>query len=91
MSFSFNVTGSTKEETLERVEAKLVETVASQPNHEHDRSAVRSVVETYLGLIDDKAEGEFSVSVSGSISWFVSTEQVYNGAGVSVSVRRMPS
>jgi hypothetical protein len=92
MSFSFSVVGPTKEDVMASLEAEMTEVVSAQANHAHDRSSIESVVDIYLGLLDDRAEGVFHVSVSGSVGWLGSMEQpVYNGAGVSVSVRKVPA
>jgi hypothetical protein len=92
MSFSFNVTGKTREDANAQVAAKLEEIVAAQDSHEVDADAVTETVDMYLDLIEHNDGETISVSVSGSVGWENVTEEGvarrrYTGAGVNVSVR----
>lgn len=68
MSFSFSVRSADKSAALAEVAEKVAEIVDQQAAHERDRSAVFLMAQAYLALLDDDAEKDFVVSLSGSIS-----------------------
>ena len=89
MSYSFSVTGATKADVMEKVDAELNKVVASQPIHAEDRDGARNSAEDFLDLLPEPGETqEFHVSVSGSLGWtgtLGAADQALTSASVNVS------
>jgi hypothetical protein len=89
MSYSFSVCEATRPEVLVKVSAEFDKVVSGQPIHAADRAQAEKTVESFLGIIPGPNEAQnFSVSVSGWVSWDVS--QTVTSANVNVSVSLVP-
>lgn len=94
MSYSFSIIGKDKADAQAQVNNKMAEIAGQQSSHVLDCEAATKTVALYLDLIDDRAEGVFHVSVSGSVGWLESGAEgarmrMFNGAGINVSVRKV--
>ena len=69
MSYSFTVRAETKTDTLRKVAEELDRIVDQQPVHAADRQQAFAVAEAFIEIIPDDATMDYSVSVSGYVSW----------------------
>lgn len=84
MSYSFGIIAASKAEAVSKAGDELAKIVAAQPVHEADHVRALAVVETYLNILADPAEGEeIHLNVSGYVSW--REEGVFTGASINVS------
>lgn len=89
MSYSFSVKGATKAEALEKVAAEMAKVVQNQPVHSNDEAHARAVATTFVGLLEDDATRDVTVSVNGLI-WVTGATTTTGirtvGVGVSASL-----
>jgi hypothetical protein len=89
MSYSFTVSGSTKDEAKQAVVAKFDEVVAGQSVHATDREQAIAAANAFIDMIDNPSDGEkINVSVNGSIggsNWTDGKPERITSAGVNVS------
>lgn len=69
MSYSFTLRAPSRDELNELIEAKFDEIVAGQPVHAADREAAQNAAEAFVTALPDTDGKDFSVTVSGSVSW----------------------
>lgn len=90
MSYSFSVTGSTKEEAIEAAKEEMDKVVVNQPPHAADAPAVAAAVNAFVELLADDTSKKVGVSVHGSLSWKGSDPAIsIAGANLSVTVSLM--
>lgn len=84
MSYSFSVTGGSKDEAVKKVEEELGKVVEGQPSHAADREAAQNAAKAFIDILEDPAENQqIVVYVNGSLSW--REENKFTSASVSVS------
>lgn len=88
MSYSFNVTASSKVEAKEKVAAEFDTILASQPVHAADRASAQAAADAFVDLVKEPGEGEeIAVTVNGYVSWRDEGEFTGASVGVSANVR----
>jgi hypothetical protein len=88
MSYSFNVTATSKAEAKEKIAAQFDTILASQPVHAADRASAQAAAQSYVDMLQDPADGEeIAVSVNGYVSWRAEGEFTGASVGVTASVR----
>lgn len=87
MFYGFSVRAATREELSDLIEAEFDKIVALQPIHDADREAAQNAAEGFVSALPDTEGMEFSVSVSGSVSWSGSYPEDYSVmcAGINIS------
>lgn len=87
MSYSFKVTGASKEEAAGKVADEFRKVVESQKVHEADADQALTAAHAFIDILADPAEGEVvNVTVNGSLGWRgeEGSQQFYN-ASVGIS------
>jgi hypothetical protein len=70
MSYSFTVSGATKEEAASQVDEKMAAVVEGQPEHKADKEMAVATAKAMIDILSDLGPGErISVTVSGHVSW----------------------
>ncbi|WP_257164708.1 hypothetical protein [Bradyrhizobium sp. SRS-191] len=71
MSYSFNVSASTKSDAKTAVAAKVDEMIVSQPIHARDKQAILANASAVIDLLSDTVPEDHyvAVSCSGYVSW----------------------
>jgi hypothetical protein len=69
MSYSFDVTASTKDEAKAKVAEQFATVVAQQPNHAKDQAAILANVSAVIDLLADDPEQDIHVDCHGSLNW----------------------
>lgn len=71
MSYSFNATGSTRDETMAAVGKEFDKVITNQPIHSRDRAAAVAAVGAMIDLLSpDIPEGHIiQVGVHGAVGW----------------------
>jgi len=92
MSYSFNVTATTKKEASAKVADELKKVCETQPDHVKDCDQAHAAAVAFIELLPAPAEGEqFSIWVNGSLSWKGDgNAKVYSSASVGVGVSVVP-
>lgn len=87
MSYSFNVRAPNKAEAKAMVNAKMDETVVSQPVHAKDCAQAKAAAATFIDLLTEDESKDVSVSMNGYLSgnWVGNDIERINGASVSIS------
>jgi hypothetical protein len=67
MSYSFQVTGATKAEALDKIADQLAAVVLAQPPHAADQLQAQGAAESFINLLADDDEKDISVSMHGSL------------------------
>lgn len=87
MSYSFSVTGGTKEDVTGQIRSRFDHVVASQPYHAADKEAAVVAAQVLVRLLAEPREGdEIYVSMHGSLSWRHDAPDEFLGASVSINV-----
>lgn len=76
MSYSFNITASSKDEAKVKASQEFDSIVVAQPNHAKDRSLALANISAAIDLLDDEPTQDIRVEAWGSLSWQIDPNQI---------------